>query len=498
MDPFWKKIVCIFTVTALLTGSAVAQQAETKQEVPAETVSAEQRPLVIYETLSGIVQSSDTREVKTDFEEWKSLEVAFVLPEGTVVKKGDRLLEFDITELDRAIESARLEVQQQEMDVQSRELAAKQAQITYEIDSAANERDMQAAREDYEYYETVLRPDRLDDLEYSLRSSEYSVEYAREELDQLLKMYNEDELTEESEQIVLKRAQRSLESAERRLKQTRRNMERQRRIEIPRDDLRRKDELRKKSLAYEKKKLELEEALRQAELALAKAEMERAKTQEKLERLEQDRQKMVAFAEIDGVLMYGGCKRGKWTPATGSAAQELEAGTKLPVNRVVLTVVNPNRNVIRTEIPEAKLARFRPGTEGTAVLKANQDIRLRVTLKATGAVPLAGAKFDAMFQFDDESLPGEVRPPLNCDIVCKVHHNEAAVLVPRASVFSDDGVHHFVYLPDGERRGVEIGFEKDGQVEIRSGLEAGDEILKEAPQDDQAFTGHGGAMPVWG
>lgn len=481
MNQFCKTAVTLLGMVAMLTAFCTAQEADSKAETPPETVTADQRPLVVYETLAGVIQSSDTREVKTDFEEWNTLEVTFVLPEGTPVKQGDRLLEFDATELDRAIESARLDVQQQEMAFKSKKLAAEQAQIAYEIDSAANERDMQAAREDYEYYETVLRPDRLDDLEYSLRSSEYSVEYAREELDQLMKMYNEDELTEESEQIVLKRAQRSLESAERRLKQTRRNVERQRRIEIPREDLRRKDELRKKSLAYEKKKLELEEALQQAKLALAKAEMERVKAQEKLERLEQDRQKMVAHAEIDGVLMYGGCKRGKWTPATASANQELEAGAKLPVNRVVLTVVNPHRNVVRTEIPEDKLARFEPGTKGTAVLKANPDVRLPVTLAAIGSVPLAGAKFDAVLEFDDESLPESVRPPLACDVVCQVYQNDSAVMVPKTSVFSDDGINHYVFLSDGKRQPVKTGFEKDGDVEIVSGLDAGTAILKNKP-----------------
>ncbi len=482
MNQFNKTVLSLIVFAAAFAAICSAQESDSKTAGSPETVAARQRPLVIYETLSGIVQSSDTREVKTDFDEWNTLEVTFVLPEGTPVKKGDRLLEFDAKELDRAIESARLDVEMQELAVQSKRLAAQQAEISYEIDSAANEREMQAAREDYEYYETVLRPDRLDDLEYSLRSSEYSLEYAREELDQLMKMYNEDELTEESEQIVLKRAQRSLESAERRLKQTQRNVERQRRVEIPREDLRRKDELRKKSLAYEKKKLELEEALQQAKVGLAKAEMDLVKSREKLERLEQDRQKMVAHAEIDGILMYGGCKRGKWSPPTGSANQELEVGAKLPVNRVVLTVINPHQNVVRSEIPEDKLSMFAPGLAGTAVLKANPKVRLPVTLKAVGAVPMTGAKFDAMFQFDDETVSEEVRPPLNCDIVCEVYRNETAVTVPKTSVFSDDGVHHYVYLPDGRRQPVETGFEKDGDIEIVSGLDAGDELLKEKPK----------------
>jgi hypothetical protein len=69
------------------------------------------------------------------------------------------------------------------------------------------------SEEDQRYYFDKQRPFDLKVLAFSLQSSKDRLEYAEEELRQLEKMYEADDLVEESEAIVLKRARNSVEAA---------------------------------------------------------------------------------------------------------------------------------------------------------------------------------------------------------------------------------------------------------------------------------------------
>ncbi len=295
------------------------KNAETKPEKKQETVTAKKKPLRIYEQFNGVIESSHTGEIKTDVKSWADLSIEKVLDEGTQVKAGETVLWFETDKIDEALKEAEFALESARLDYKEAELTAAQAEIEYNLDNDLNTRDMNQAREDYEYYQNVERKERLSDLDYQLKNSNYSVEYTREELDQLMKMYNEDELTEESEKIVLKRAQRAVESAERGLHRTELNINRSKDTEIPRDDIRRQDELKRKALVFEKKKQTLPYNMNRARIALEKSAFSLKQAEKKVDELKADREQMVLRAPMDGLLYYGQCERGKWTGVSGSA-----------------------------------------------------------------------------------------------------------------------------------------------------------------------------------
>ena len=69
------------------------------------------------------------------------------------------------------------------------------------------------AEEDRKYFFDVERPFALKATEFSLKMAKEVLEYEQEELHQLEKMYKADDITEETEQIVLKRARDTVERA---------------------------------------------------------------------------------------------------------------------------------------------------------------------------------------------------------------------------------------------------------------------------------------------
>ena len=117
------------------------------------------------------------------------------------------------------------------------------------------------AEEALAYFEEVQLQQNREMAKESLQSAEFRLEYAQEELNQLEKMYEEDNLTEETEEIILKRTRRSVESAKRSLERTRLATKRTLKVTLPRSHDALKSAAKKAVLEHELARLSLPRAL---------------------------------------------------------------------------------------------------------------------------------------------------------------------------------------------------------------------------------------------
>ena len=81
------------------------------------------------------------------------------------------------------------------------------------LDLASAQRSRANAEVDLKHYLDVDRQLQEKSVRNSMQQSQFNLEYAAEELRQLEKMYKADELTEETEEIILTRTRREVESA---------------------------------------------------------------------------------------------------------------------------------------------------------------------------------------------------------------------------------------------------------------------------------------------
>ena len=264
-------------------------------------------------------------------------------------------------------------------------------------------------------------------------------------------MYTEDELTEESEEIVLKRARRSVESAGRSKDRALQRVKREREMTMPRDVKSREDSLKRAELSYQKSEVTLPIKKEKAELALAKAKFDFEKKQEALEELYADQKKMNVLSPMDGVLYYGKCVRGKWVNGAGSTKRRLEKDKKVTAKSVIMTIVDPGQMIIRANLDESKLGSLSTGMQGTAMLKTAGKQKMPVTVKSVGKIPLDGGKYDCQIEIGEMNRDAQVMPGMGCKLSFLVHESEEALVAPKASVFSDDGgITHYVFVVDGE------------------------------------------------
>jgi len=479
---------------ALASGFSGTQQDEKKDQDKSDekdskekeiaTIEIETKPIRVYRTFEGRFESTELTEIKTDFESWTDLEISDLVEEGSAVSSGQEVLKFDTKKIDKAIAEAEFAARNAEFALADAKLEMKEVQETYELEKAIADRTWKNAQEDHDYYLKVSAPERLKDLDYNEKSAGYRLEYSKDELDQLEQMYTEDELTEESEEIVLKRARRSVESAERSMNRSMLSIKRDREFEIPRANQRQENEFVRAGLEHEKSKIKLPIKKQRTEIALAKAEFELKNKKESLDELTEDHKKMSLVSRANGVLYYGRCLRGKWIGASGSATRQMEPGKKIPADKVVMTVVDVDNMMIRADLDENQLDSVVPDLKGKALIKSTDNKTIPVVIKSVSRIPLDNGKFDC--QIAAENLENaNVMPGMTCKLSFLIYENENAVVAPKSSVFSDDGgITNYVYVvKDGKpiMSPVKTGRTSGDDVEIIDGLSVGDKISKAKP-----------------
>ena len=402
------------------------------------------------------------------------------------VKKGDVVMELDRTSIDRAIRDT--EAGQKLSDLAFGRLQADLAHLekTMPLDLESARRTKRIADEDLERYEKIDRAQSLKSSEFSVKSSKNSLEYVQEELRQLEKMYAADDLTEETEEIVLKRARNNLERSVFNLERAEVRHDFTSNYEIPRRDEEKKNSVVRRALDLIKAEGDLPALLTRKKLDLEKMKHDRFRSAERLAELREDREAMVLRAPADGVVYYGRNVDGVWQkpdPITSALAQ----GGKLKVRTVWLTVLQPRPLHVRTSVTETQRRDVREGLDGRAVPAADPNARLTVKLDRVADVPAAGGTFPVHAQVDlgDDALG--LMPGMTCEMRLVPYVKADSIAIPTKAVHTDeedDSAHHVYTQTAGgrsEKRAVTIGRSHGGKTEIVNGLDVGMKVLLDKP-----------------
>ena len=209
-------LLALSTVPTFAQESKPSGEAEKEKPAAEEAVGehvAKAGPFEIKIELDAVFTAGREHRISLAPKAWTDMTVLSVLPPGTPVKKGDRLITLDTTKLEEAVEEAEFgePAAKLALRIAELELAALEKSTPAQLETAR--RTKRVADEDWEHYQKVGHAERLRATERSLDFAQQSFDYAKEEYEQLKKMYEADDLTEETEEIILKRATNSFERA---------------------------------------------------------------------------------------------------------------------------------------------------------------------------------------------------------------------------------------------------------------------------------------------
>jgi multidrug efflux pump subunit AcrA (membrane-fusion protein) len=477
---------------AKLAAPASRASADGKEATAKPTAKVEKGPFKIEVVLTGVFEAERMTEVSIRPKAWAMpLLVERAVELGTPVKKGDILVELDRERIDKAIEDAEVENTLSELALNQAVLELPILEKALPVDLAAAERNKTQADEDLKRFLEIDKSHAIKSAEFGVKRSNEYLEYSKEELRQLEKMYRSKDLTEETEEIILRRQRFQVENGEFALKDAELSRDRTLKIDLPRQEERAREAAVKHSIDLEKARATLPLNVNQKRLAVAKLKHDVAKAAERLADLRHDRDAMTVHAPADGLVYLGRCERGQWTSASAVAAKLHKGGNIMP-DEVFMTVVAPRPLVVRTSVDEKDLAALteRAELKGVVISAFDPTRRLSARLLRLVSVPHESGKFDAVIAVEAGEDLAALKPGMACSVKFIPYRNEQASTVPATAVFEDESeetLFHYVYLSRADKdakypkRKVTTGKSSQGRTEILSGLAEGDEILTSKP-----------------
>ena len=262
------------------------------KKVDYKTIKPERKDIRITLTLKGYFEDPEAFPFSVDTTTWSELKVLTPPTHGKHIKKGNSLLTLDLEKIQKKIDDLKYEISISDLNIQILKNEQKRDESLAKIELSKLNRTEKNLIEDMEHFKNVELPFEKKSTVVELKRYEENLSYAMEELNQLKKMYEADDLTEETEEIILQRTQNEVNRMKFSLEGAKIRNDKRLKLEIPRSEVEKLDESKKKKLS-----LQTDRIIKPTELIKKKLELKKIEEQKKhltvnKKRLENDLKKM--------------------------------------------------------------------------------------------------------------------------------------------------------------------------------------------------------------
>ena len=472
-------VVCIVVVLIALSASR-----SDAGSLSYPTVIVQRGNLTVSVTETGELEAARQKLVSNELR-WPVI-IRQLVPEGTLVKKGETIVEFECKELIDAIALKEIQVTQAlnnfTQATQSLELKKKEVKntVTKALQAVID------AEQDQERYLQGEFFIKQKERKQAISLAESNLKLAQEKLAFMNKANRDPDLSApysknevEAQKITVDRLQMDYDKAKSKLEMFEK-------YDHPRD-------VRKKITAIKDAKMALERAeLENKNQVLIATSNEQAKQQtykmqkDKLDEYRVDEKKLKVIAEKSGLVVYN-TGRSRWEPQV-----RIAVGERINSRQQVLVIPEMATLQIKTKVYEAVIDQVREGITAHIRLDSQPDVKL--TGKVSKVAPLPDSQhrwlnpgvkvFNVTVQFD--APPDRLKPGMTTQVELILAELIDVLSVPVGAIFTEQEK-TFCFRYNGgkcERVDVKIGRMNDTRVQIVSGLEEDDEVLLTTPSQN--------------
>jgi len=468
-------IVFILILTSLFGGG--------KQGKAAATAKAIKGPLRISIIENGTIQPKEKIIVKNEVE--GNTSIIYIIDEGTIVKKGDLLVELDSSNL--TTQKMNEETQLQNADagfISAREnLAVVENQAKSDVDKA--QLAFEFAKQDLEKYKNGEYPNQEMQAKSKITLAEEEHKRAQEKYEWSKKLFNEkylsqmeldaDELAEKQKELNLKLAKNELDllskfTYTRQIKQL-------------------ESDMSQAEMALERVTRKAKADVVQAEASLKAKEAELKQARDKLDKTIRQLEKTKIYSPADGQALYAtSTERG---PRFGSMTEPLSAGSSVRERQELIHLPTTAGFIAEVSIYESSLDKVRVGL--TALITIDSIPGEQYRGRVTSLSPVADAMssfmspdlklYPAVIELDNSENINQVRSGVSCKAEIIVEQYSDAIYVPVQAVIRVDNK-PTVFIASGSSlkpRQVEIGLANNLNIHILKGLKEGETVSLTPP-----------------
>lgn len=454
---------------------------------PAADITVEAKPFRIEKSFHATVLPLEPAPVAIDPEGWADFTIEEIVPHGSPVKKGDVLVKFDREGIDKRLEDLRRAVKSRELSLASQELSFAKLEEETALKLEASRRAEKIAAEELAYFTKTGRKVQEEDTLDNLEGTKRRLEAAQEELKQLRMMYDADDLTEQTEEIILKRQEYAVESSQLALKHAELATKRSLDVLLPRRADSLATDARSTAIELEKAEKNLPRALESARLELEAARVAATREKQDLADLEKDAALMEIKAPTNGIFYHGSLEEGRWT--LGELAKALTKGGKVPLVKTFASVVPADAALsLVAHVDEPTARSLSEELKGHLTAPGREDLAMTASIGTIAGIPAADGRYrvDLLKEAAGEAGPAwpeglHLAPGMNLECRFVVHRKDTAIVIPVKALQPGPAGTWTVNVKtaDGksESRGVTRGRISGDQVEITGGLEEGQVII---------------------
>ncbi|MBN2162533.1 MAG: efflux RND transporter periplasmic adaptor subunit [Pontiellaceae bacterium] len=428
--------------------------------------------LVVSILQSGELQAKNSREISNEASH--NAKIVEIVNDGAFVTNGQLLVELESSELEDRYLQQKSSVASAEADLLHTQEALAIDRLKHGTDQESAKLKVELAELDLKKYKEAEYPQMVLKAQSDITLAEQELKTARGELEGTQELFDKDfasRLELESAQLKVDRQEIEVRNKTKDLEilkeytylKTLKELENN--VRIAHSDLERLE-----------KSFEAEVTRSEANIEAKKTSLEIQRNQ--LENRENELVNTKVYADFDGQVFYPVTER--WR-----RQQQIEKGATLDYRQQILSFPDLSAWNLKVGIPEAMIDKVTDGQEAVATVDALPGLILRGRVSKVTAVPdnqgwfSTGVKtYTVMIEVTSGANP-KLKPGMTVKVEILTDELKDVLYVPIQSVVSKNDQHYVYVIKRGrkELREVEIGKYNNLYMEVRDGLEEGEEIL---------------------
>ncbi len=468
------------TITLLLLAGVIQCSAD-RQDVldNKSTFTVRRGPLTISVLESGTIKAREQVILKSEVE--GKTTILSLVKEGTQAKKGDLLIELDVSRLEDDKIDQQIRVQNAEAAfIRAREnLAVIKNQAQSDLEKA--ELAHRFAKEDLVKYEQGEYPKDLKESSNRITVAKEELWRAEEKLRWSTRLYDEKYISQtelQADQLSAQKAKLDLELAEADRDLLQDYTFKRKLAELT-------SEVRQTELALKRTKRKAAADIVQAEAELRAKDSEFTRESSKLDKINRQIAKTRIIAPIDGLVVYATSAQGSWR----GNAEPLNEGQEVREQQELIYLPATGSVMAEAKIHESSLEKVKIGLPVRVTVDAVPGRVFKGLVDTIAPLPDAVSVWlnpDLKLYASNILLDGNsagLRTGMSCRVEILVEQYDDVLYVPVQAVTKVEG-QPVVYVKDGSgsrSRPVETGLDNNRMVHIRNGLKAGEKVLLNPP-----------------
>ncbi|MCA9137359.1 MAG: efflux RND transporter periplasmic adaptor subunit [Planctomycetales bacterium] len=403
--------------------------------------------------------------------------ITFIVPEGSEVKKGDKVAEFETTEIDK-------DIKQKEVEINEAKGTLEEAIQLLSIKEDENATNIAAAKLAFDIAKIDLRKYEMGDFESEKADLNRAIKEAEAELEKVRDEKNNIE-------ILVKKGYRTPQQLlEYQLREQNFGFQVERdkqklKVLVTYDREKKMTEFQGKvdetDLKYSRARKTATAETAKAKAAISNAEAGVKILEQQLDELEKLKKKCTLIAEQDGTVAYA---NERWY----DASERIREGTEMYSGRNVYYLPDMSRMQVKANVHESVVDKISKDQKVDIRLDAFSDRKLSGTVSKVAG--MAASSYSSVQNYETivviDELPKElaIKPGMTAEVDIQVGTYEDVISVPVGAI-TEHFEQSYVYVVDGaksERRNVKIGRSTHSFVEIVEGLEEGEVVALDAYQ----------------